>query len=93
MRFLRDHSIGLVAGFLFGTVGIFALALLSLMHPLLEAVSAPFLLPGRAVAGFVAGPSASSWTVTGLYLLTGLFYAAVGALVQFAVRAVRPPRA
>lgn len=85
----RVYGKGFAAGFLFGTVGVFVLALLSLMHPLFETVAGPFLLPGRMLAAAIAGTSASSWTVAGLYLFTGLLYGCAGVIVQYAVRAAR----
>lgn len=83
---IRSYGKGFATGFLFGTVGIFVLALLSLMHPLFEAVAVPFLVPGRLLASAVAGDQASTSVLIILYVATGLLYGCAGALVQHAVR-------
>lgn len=73
---------GFWIGFVFGTIGMFALALLSLIFPFVEQLSVPFLLPGHLFADAFAGSSASAWMVTFLYVLTGLFYALVGTFID-----------
>lgn len=82
MRLLPYRRTGLIVGFLFGTVGIFLLALVSLMFPAAEMFAAPLLAPGRYVASVVTGPSASTPMVIFLYLCTGLMYAFVGFVLE-----------
>ncbi len=82
MYFLARHRAGLISGFLFGTIGIFLLALLSLMFPLMEMLTAPLLLPGKFFASMLAGSSATTPMVLFLYLLTGVFYAVIGLIVD-----------
>ncbi len=73
---------GFWIGFAFGTIGMFALALLSLIFPFVEQLSVPFLLPGRLFAAAFAGSSASTLMVVFLYFLTGLFYALLGTFID-----------
>jgi len=88
MHFLLHNRTGLIAGFLFGTVGIFLLALLSLMFPLMELIASPFLLPGKMFAAALTGPSASTVMVLFLYFCTGIFYALIGLAVQVVWRMI-----
>lgn len=90
MQFLRTYRVGLVAGFLFGTVGVFLLALLALWSSAVETMISPFLWPGRWMASVIARDGMlSSWTVTLLYLLSGAFYAIAGLFVQWIVLKMR----
>jgi hypothetical protein len=89
MTYIKQNLIGIIGGFIFGTLGIFLLAVLSLALPFMEIISMPFLLPGRYLAAMIAGPSASTATVLLLYLLVGIFYAVIGMGIQIAIRAAR----
>lgn len=80
---------GFWIGFAFGTLGVFALALLSLLFPFVEQVAVPFLLPGRLFAAAFAGSSASTFMVMFLYVLTGLFYALLGTFIDAEFRRER----
>ncbi len=86
MNFFRTYHKGLILGFLFGTVGVFLLALLSLIHPIFEITVSPLLWPGRFFASILAGSSASTPIVIVLYLCTGVFYAIIGLLLQIIAR-------
>lgn len=94
MQIIRRFGRALVIGFLFGTIGVFILALLALLHPLFESISAPFLLPGRLLARSIADMTASGWTIVVLYVGTGVFYAFAAVVVQLAAGVARkgPPR-
>jgi hypothetical protein len=81
-----------VIGCVFGTIGVFAIALVSLLSADLEFLLQPFLLPGRFFAGLLASNSASNSVIILLYLLTGLFYGIVGALIQDIHRHIRLAR-
>lgn len=89
MQFLLRHRAGLIGGFLFGTVGIFLIALLSLMLPIVELLATPFLLPGKFFAAVLAGPSASTPMVLFLYLCVGIFYALLGLAIDFLLSFIR----
>jgi hypothetical protein len=92
MDVLKKNKKGLIWGFLFGTVGIFLIALLSLMTPIVEIISMPFLMPGRYFSSLITGGSdASDIQVALLYLCTGIFYAIVGMFIQEIIRAMRKP--
>lgn len=81
---------GMTWGFLFGTVGLFVLSVLSLMSPVIEMLAQPFLWPGRQFSAWLTdGVSASTSMVVVLYLLTGAFYALVGMVVQIVFAALR----
>lgn len=80
---------GTLIGFLFGTIGLWLLALLGLMLRVFELLGALFLAPGRWLASLVAGESASTGTVVALFLAVGVFYAAIGAVVELAYRKLR----
>jgi hypothetical protein len=77
------------AGFLFGTIGVYLLAGISLVSPLFEVVSAPLLAPGRFAAERLVGPDATNGDVALLTLLNGLFYMAVFVVGGWIVRVVR----
>jgi hypothetical protein len=85
MHILKEYKVGLIAGFLFGTVGLFVLAALSLISNVFEIISAPLLFLGKSLA-----PSnGSTVTVILLTLVNGIFYALVGAAVQFIIRKIK----
>jgi hypothetical protein len=78
----KHRSIGtwFLWGFLFGTLGLWALAALSLGVPFVETVTAPLFLPGRTLAKvffFNNGSSLGDLGVSILTLLSGLFYGIV----------------
>jgi len=68
-------------GFLFGAIGLYALAALSLISPILEKMAAPFLYPGRWLSLLVAGTDGSVVEVILLTLFNGILYAAIFVLV------------
>ncbi len=88
----RRYSLGFVIGCVFGTLGLFAIALISLLSADLEFLLQPFLLPGRFFASFLVTDHASSGIVVVLYLLTGIFYGILGALIQDIARRIRLAR-
>lgn len=85
------HSFGKGAliGFLFGTVGLWIIAALSLAIPYVELAARIFLLPGRYVAGLLFESSIATWGVVLLFLFNGLLYATIGALIHITINAVR----
>ncbi len=76
------HATGFWIGFACGTLGLFALALLRLLFPFIEWVTAPFFLPGRFFADLLTDGSASTFLVIVLYFLTGSFYGLCGSAIQ-----------
>lgn len=83
MDFFRSYKKGFIIGALFGTVGVFVLALLSLMFPVAEVLAYPFLWPGKFFSSLlVTGNTVSISMVTLLYLCTALLYAIIGMLLQ-----------
>ena len=83
---------GALIGFLFGVAGIWILAMLSLALAPLEYLTAPFFLPGRFFASLlIRDGSGSSLESALLFLLSGLFYALVGAGIQLLARRLRRP--
>lgn len=86
---MRMYKRGIIYGFLFGTLGVFLLALISLISPIAEMIATPFLWPGRFLASIMTGDTASTWMVLLLYLMTGIMYALIGIIVQMIVRALK----
>ncbi len=80
--YVRRYILGFAIGCVFGTIGLFTIALVSLLSADLEFLLQPFLLPGRFFAALLASDRASGGIVALLYLLTGLFYGLFGALIQ-----------
>jgi hypothetical protein len=64
-----------LSGFLFGTIGLYMLAILSLMSQTFEMISGPFMAPGRLAAELAVGPNGSDAAVLALTLFNGVFYA------------------
>ena len=64
-------------GFFFGTAGLYALAGLSLVSPIFETITTPFIFPGRFVSELIAGSNGNTIEVTLLTFLNGVFYALV----------------
>lgn len=85
----RTYRVGLIGGFLFGTVGIFVLAALSLISSFLETLFFPLLQPGKWIASVLIPATASPLQIGLLYIITGVFYACVGLLVHIVLRALR----
>jgi hypothetical protein len=73
------------AGFIFGTLGLFLLAALSLVSPAFEMLAAPFMWPGRFAAERLFGAGGSTAEVLLLTVGSGMLYAAVGYALSFAL--------
>lgn len=69
-------------GFLFGTFGLYALAALSLMSPIIEMIVVPFLYPGRWLAEIIAGSEGTTGDVIVLALFNGILYALLFMLIR-----------
>jgi hypothetical protein len=78
-----------VLGFLFGTIGIFALSSLSLVSHIFEVVLSPLFWPGRFMAATFVGASVSNTQVLLLTLFNGVLYAVIFALIGYAWRKFR----
>jgi hypothetical protein len=87
----RTHRLAAL-GFLFGTIGVYLLAGVSLVSPLFEVVSAPLLSPGRLAADRLIGPEGTDGDVALLTLLNGLFYMLVFVAGGWIVRTIRGER-
>jgi hypothetical protein len=61
-------------GFLFGTGGMFLLAMLSLMFAAAERIANVFFIPGRYMAAQFVGPQGSNTEVFLLTLFNGILY-------------------
>lgn len=86
---LRFHATGFWIGFAFGTIGLFALALLRLLFPVIEFLTIPFFWPGRFFAAALTDGSGSMFMVVVLYMLTGMLYGLCGSGIQEYKRRVR----
>ena len=82
---------GFTGGFVFGTFGILALALLAMMVPFIEMVTMPCFWPGRMLAAELVGtvPRISFGMVIFLYICTGCFYGFLGVVCQLFFRLLR----
>ncbi|MBL8158075.1 hypothetical protein JNK62_00865 [bacterium] len=69
-------------GFLFGTIGLYVVAMLSLMHPILELLVSPLMYPGRALGSLIGGADGSTGEVIILTLFNGLLYAFLFVLIR-----------
>lgn len=69
-------------GFLFGTIGLYILAMLSLMHPLFERLASPVMYPGRLLGERIGGADGSTGEVIILTLFNGLLYAFLFILIR-----------
>lgn len=69
-------------GFLFGTVGLYALAMLSLLHPMIELLASPLLYPGRVLGSLIGGPDGSTGEALLLALFNGCLYALLFVLIR-----------
>lgn len=69
-------------GFVFGTIGLYLLAMLSLMHPIIEFLASPLMYPGRLLGSVIGGPDGSTGEVMLLLLFNGLLYAFLFILIR-----------
>ncbi len=69
-------------GFLFGVVGLYVFAMLSLLSPFLEAAAAPFFYPAQKFALLIAGTSGSTADVITLTLFNGALYGMLFVLIR-----------
>lgn len=69
-------------GFLFGTIGLYALAMLSLMMPFIEMLASPLMYPGRWLGSFINGSDGSTGEVLLLTLFNGILYAVLFVLIR-----------
>lgn len=72
----------LIWGFVFGIVGMYVLAMLSLIFAPIEAASGFLFAPGRYLSERFAGPGASNSEVVLLTLANGIFYAIIFYLIS-----------
>ena len=83
--FYRKYWKGLVFGFLFGTLGLWLLAILSLISQVFEFLSSFLFAPGRALSAALFGAQGSDGAVALLMLANGILYALVGLLIQWII--------
>jgi prepilin signal peptidase PulO-like enzyme (type II secretory pathway) len=69
-------------GFFFGTVGLYLLAMVSLMTPILEFLVSPLFFPGRWLGGQIGGADGSTGEVILLTLFNGILYALLFVLIR-----------
>jgi hypothetical protein len=69
-------------GFLFGTIGLYLVAMISLMHPFIELVASPLMYPGRWLGNFIGGADGSTGEVLLLTLFNGVLYAFLFVLIR-----------
>ena len=69
-------------GFFFGTIGLYVLAMVSLMTPILEFLVAPLVYPGRWLGGYIGGADGSTLEVVLLTLFNGILYAFLFVLIR-----------
>lgn len=69
-------------GFLFGTVGLYAIAMLSLLTPAIEFLATPLMNPGRWLASIIGGPDGTAGEVIILTLFNGVVYAFLFILIR-----------
>ena len=83
MRRPRPLWFGFLIGFLFGIVGIWILAMLSLMFIPIELFTQPLFTPGKWVASLLMqdGSVTTAQTVL-LFLVNGVFYGLMGMAIQ-----------
>ncbi len=82
--------IGFLAGFVFGTLGMWVLAVCALIFQPVEFLTAPLFTPGRIAASFIIRNN-SVGTPGTIFLLavSGAFYGLIGIMIQLLVRTVR----
>lgn len=89
MSLLHKPYFGFLAGFLFGTVGMFLLSMLSLVFQPVELVTQPLFAFGRWLSEImITDGSANNAEVAVLILGNGILYGVIGALIQKADRAL-----
>jgi hypothetical protein len=76
----KSYFISFMLGFLFGTVGMYLLAMLSLIFVPAERIANVFFIPGRYMAEQFAGPQGSNIEVLLLTLFNGILYGLVFAI-------------
>jgi hypothetical protein len=82
--------VGFLWGFLFGIVGLWILAMLSLMVPVIETITTPLFWPGRWMASMVQRDgSVGTLGVAFLFVMNGALYGVVGAGVQWLIQMAR----
>lgn len=82
MKLVWFHATGFWIGFACGTIGLFALALLRLLFPIITIVTVPFFWPSQFFAVLFSDGSPSIFVVIFLYLVTGTFYGVIGSEIQ-----------
>jgi hypothetical protein len=73
----KPYLMSFILGFLFGTAGMYLLAMLSLLFVAAEGIADVFLAPGRYMAEQFAGPQGSDTEVLLLTLFNGILYGLV----------------
>lgn len=73
----------LILGFLFGTAGMYLLAMLSLMFQPVEVLTGFLFAPGRFISATFVGSEGSNAAVVLLTLFNGALYAGVFALLSY----------
>lgn len=66
-----------LAGFLFGALGLYVLAALSLISQVFELIFVPLFTPGRTMSALFVGSEGSNLDVLLLSVFNGLFYALI----------------
>jgi hypothetical protein len=74
-------------GFLFGTLGMFILAALSLLFAPIELIAMPLFVPGRFAASLFVGSEGSDAQVVLLTIFNGVLYALIFLGVSKAIEA------
>lgn len=83
MRFHHSLSFGFILGFLFGTLGLWILAMLSLAFPPVELVAQPLFAFGRWLSDMaISDGSANNVEVGMLIVGNGVLYGVLGMLIQ-----------
>lgn len=91
MRLSSSPWSGFILGVLFGTAGMWILAMLSLVLQPVELLTAPLFWPGRWLSSLTAGDDGSMGNL-GVALLmgaNGLLYGGVGALLHVMIKKSR----
>lgn len=79
VQWILDNKKGAIIGFLLGTVGVWLMAMLSLVWLPAELITAPFFILTRWLGQF-------SQNAVLLLLINGLIYSAIGTAIQGAIR-------
>lgn len=79
--------VGFLWGFLFGIAGLWLLAMLSLMVPVIETITTPLFWPGRWMGSMVQRDgSVGNLGVAFLFVMNGALYGVVGVGVWKLIR-------